>query len=315
MPTFVVGIDLGTTNSVLAYVPLEGDRPQVELLPIPQLVAPGTVEPRTMLPSFLYLAPPHEAGRPGLDLPGQRGRRFGGGRIGPAAGGRSAGPHGGGGQVLAGLQPRGPPPADSSLGAPAEVAKVSPVTASRRYLEHLVAAWEAAFPDAPLAQQQVVLTVPASFDAAARELTREAALAAGLPEDLVLLEEPQAAAYAWLADHGRSLAANAEAGRPAVGLRRGRRHHRPDAGRRRQEAGELMLERLAVGNHLLVGGDNMDLALAHHVAGRLRRAGRASWIPGNRWPSGTPAARPRRRCLRPTVRRRIPSPCWPAAAG
>jgi molecular chaperone DnaK (HSP70) len=82
--------------------------------------------------------------------------------------------------------------------APAEVPKISPVTASRRYLEHLVAAWEHAFPDAPIAEQQVVLTVPASFDAAARELTREAALAAGLPANFVLLEEPQAAVYSWL---------------------------------------------------------------------------------------------------------------------
>src|SRR5204863_4595445 len=87
-------------------------------------------------------------------------------------------------------------------GAPAEVPKVSPVTASRRYLEHLVAAWEHAHPAAPVAEQLVVLTVPASFDAAARELTREAALAAGLPATLILLEEPQAAVYAWLTDMG-----------------------------------------------------------------------------------------------------------------
>src|SRR5262249_22077766 len=83
-------------------------------------------------------------------------------------------------------------------GAPAEVPKVSPVTASRRYLEHLIAAWEQAFPEVPIAEQVMVLTVPASFDAAARELTREAALAAGLPASLILLEEPQAAVYSWL---------------------------------------------------------------------------------------------------------------------
>src|SRR5207249_5651564 len=83
-------------------------------------------------------------------------------------------------------------------GAPTEVPKISPVTASRRYLEHMVAAWEHAFPDALIAEQIVVLTVPASFDAAARELTREAALAAGLPASLILLEEPQAAVYSWL---------------------------------------------------------------------------------------------------------------------
>src|SRR5207249_5974558 len=83
-------------------------------------------------------------------------------------------------------------------GAPTEVPKISPVTASRRYLEHMVAAWEHAFTDAPIAEQIVVLTVPASFDAAARELTREAALAAGLPSSLVLLEEPQPAPSACL---------------------------------------------------------------------------------------------------------------------
>jgi molecular chaperone DnaK (HSP70) len=81
---------------------------------------------------------------------------------------------------------------------PSSVTKISPVTASQRYLEHLIAAWHQAFPDAPIADQRVVLTVPASFDASARELTREAALAAGLPKDFVLLEEPQAATYAWL---------------------------------------------------------------------------------------------------------------------
>src|SRR5258708_1966334 len=86
--------------------------------------------------------------------------------------------------------------------APPEVAKVSPVEASRRYLGHIVAAWTAAHPEAPIKDQQVVLTVPASFDASARELPREAAIQAGLPENLVLLEEPQAALYAWLADLG-----------------------------------------------------------------------------------------------------------------
>ncbi len=201
MPKYVFGIDLGTTNSVLAYAPLDAEEPAVDVLPIPQLVAAGTVESRTMLPSFLYLA--HRRRRSGgaLDLP-WAGPGLCGRRVGPAPGGRSARPDRRGGQVVAGLQPRRSPPADPAWSAPAEVPKISPVEASQRYLEHLIAAWEAAFPDAPVAEQQVVLTVPASFDASARELTREAALAAGLPEDLVLLEEPQAAVYAWLADLG-----------------------------------------------------------------------------------------------------------------
>jgi hypothetical protein len=147
------------------------------------------------------------------------------------------------------------------------------VAAACRYLEHLVAAWEAAFPEAPVAQQHVVLTVPASFDASARELTREAALEAGLPEGLVLLEEPQAAVYSWLAAAGdrwrRSLAVGDRLLVCDVG---GGTTDLTLCGVD-QRQGELQLTRIAVGNHLLVGGDNMDLALAHHVADRFAEQG------------------------------------------
>ncbi|MEI6541173.1 MAG: Hsp70 family protein, partial [Planctomycetota bacterium] len=147
-----------------------------------------------------------------------------------------------------------------------DITKISPVTASQRYLEHLVAAWHQAFPDAPFAAQNVVLTVPASFDASARELTREAALTAGLPPTFVLLEEPQAATYAWL---------NAVGDRWRKLLKVGDRMLVCDIGGGTTDLtlvevaadhGELTLRRAAVGNHLLVGGDNMDLALAHYVA-------------------------------------------------
>jgi hypothetical protein len=157
--------------------------------------------------------------------------------------------------------------------APAGVPKISPVTAATRYLEHLIAAWEAAFPASPIDGQHVVLTVPASFDASARELTREAALAAGLPESLVLLEEPQAAVYSWLAAMGdrwrRALAMGdtllvCDVGGGTTDL---------TLVQVTEEGGELVLGRKAVGNHLLVGGDNMDLALAYHVAGRFAERG------------------------------------------
>ncbi len=270
---YVIGIDLGTTNSVLAYAPLEGDRPVVEVLPIPQLIAAGTVEARAVLPSFLYLAAEHEAGQGSYDLPWAQGRTIAVGEMARAQ--------------AAEMPDRTVSAAKSWLAhsrvdrhqpilpwnAPAEVLKVSPVTASRRYLEHLIAAWEAAFPDAPIAQQQVVLTVPASFDASARELTHEAALAAGLPGHLVLLEEPQAAVYAWLADRGdrwrKSLKLNdtllvVDVGGGTTDL---------TLVTVAQEEGDLVLRRMAVGNHLLVGGDNMDLALAHHVAGLFAEKG------------------------------------------
>ncbi|HET6248777.1 MAG TPA: Hsp70 family protein, partial [Tepidisphaeraceae bacterium] len=199
---YAIGIDLGTTNSVLAYAPLGDDAPAVSLLPIPQLAAAATVEAREVLPSFLYLGTDQEAAAGALDLPWEKGKT-------DAVGAMAV-------KQAADVPMRTVAAAKSWLtysrvdrhqpilpwNAPADVAKVSPVEASRKYLAHLVAAWTAAFPDAPIAEQQVVLTVPASFDASARELTREAALLAGLPHDLVLLEEPQAALYAWLADRG-----------------------------------------------------------------------------------------------------------------
>jgi molecular chaperone DnaK (HSP70) len=270
---YVIGIDLGTTNSVLASAPLDAQQPRPELLPLPQLVATGTVESHTALPSFLYLAAAHEASGGALDLPWATARDFAVGEFAR--------------RQAAEMPDRTVAAAKSWLchnrvdrrqpilpwNAAAELPKVSPVAASQRYLEHLVGAWEAAHPGAPMIEQRVALTVPASFDASARELTREAALAAGLPADLVLLEEPQAAVYAWLAATG-------DRWRRAIAL--GDTLLICDVGGgttdltlvgAAEEHGELILRRIAVGNHLLVGGDNMDLALAHHVAGRFAEKG------------------------------------------
>jgi hypothetical protein len=263
---FAVGIDLGTTNNVLAYTPLDLDEPSVQVLPIPQLVAAATIEARPQLPSFAYLASPHEAGEGTFDLPWASGRDFAVGELArrqsadvpdrTVGGAKSWLCHGRvdrRGQIL-------------PWNAPAEVSKISPVTATQRYLEHLASAWQHAFPDAPLAEQHVVLTVPASFDAAARELTREAALAAGLPDHLLLLEEPQSAVYAWVAQIGNRwrrlmklndilLVCDVGGGTTDFTL--------VQVG---EENGELILQRIAVGNHLLVGGDNMDLALAYQAS-------------------------------------------------
>ncbi|MFO0872072.1 MAG: Hsp70 family protein, partial [Pirellulales bacterium] len=244
-----------------------------ELLPIPQLVAPGTWESRSSLASFTYLAAPHELGSGALDCPWSPNRDYAVGEIAR--------------RLSAEAPERTVGAAKSWLchsrvdrhqailpwGAGDKIARISPVTASRRYLEHLVAAWEQAQPDAPLSEQQVVLTVPASFDAAARELTREAALAAGLPATFVLLEEPQAAIYAWLAALGD---------RWRKALRVGDLLLVCDVGGGTtdltlvgvaDEQGDLVLRRVAVGDHLLVGGDNMDLALAHWVAAQFAEKG------------------------------------------
>ena len=270
---YVIGIDLGTTNSVLAYAALADDAAQVQLLPIPQLVAAQTVESRPSLPSFLYLAADHEAQNGLFRLPWDQSGRV---AVGTAA--RS---------LAAEFPERTVSAAKSWLchtrvdrrqpilpwQSPETVPRISPVAASRQVLEHLLAAWQQAFPDAPFQQQSIVLTVPASFDASARELTREAALEAGFPDAFLMLEEPQAATYSWLQRCGerwrkilrptdRLLVCDVGGGTTDLTL--------VEAA---EDAGELALNRAAVGNHLLVGGDNMDLALAHYVAGLFAEQG------------------------------------------
>jgi hypothetical protein len=263
---FVIGIDLGTTNSVLAYSAVDAESAEVQLLKIPQLVDLQTVESRDSLPSFLYVSTEAEATAGAFDFNESTGRTF---AVGEVARSRSAEfPDRTVGAAKSWLCHSKVDRHQAILPwkAPDSVEQVSPVTTSQRYLEHLVDAWQSAFPDAPIADQVVVLTVPASFDASARELTREAALAARLPDSLVLLEEPQAATYAWLTDVGddwrkilsvndRLLVCDVGGGTTDLTL--------VDVS---EESGELQLQRKAVGNHLLVGGDNMDLALAHYVA-------------------------------------------------
>jgi molecular chaperone DnaK (HSP70) len=270
---YVIGIDLGTTNSVLAYAPLAGEKPEVQLLPIPQLVAAGVVESRSTLPSFLYLAEEHESSAGAFKLPWSDSVQV---VVGEFARQQSA------------EKPERTVAAAKSWlahskvdrhqpilpwGAPASVPKISPVTASRRYLEHLIAAWEHGHPEAPIAEQVVVLTVPASFDAAARELTREAALAAGLPANLILLEEPQAAVYSWLTTTGERWRRLLKVSETLLVCDMGGGTTDLTLVGVDQEAGELVLRRIAVGDHLLVGGDNMDLALAHFVAGKFAEKG------------------------------------------
>ena len=270
---FAIGIDLGTTNSVLAYAPLADENATPAVLSIPQLTAPGTLEERPLLPSFTYLTAAHEKGQPAYDVPWATQRDF---AIGELARRRSAeAPT----QSVAAAKSwlthsrvdrRSP---ILPWGAPPEVQKISPVEASRRYLEHVVAAWNQKFPTAPLVEQTVVLTVPASFDAAARELTREAALAAGLPESFILLEEPQAAVYAWLADVGDRWRRLLRVGDVLLVCDVGGGTTDFTLVEVGEESGELVLRRAAVGNHTLVGGDNMDLALAHFASTRLAEQG------------------------------------------
>ncbi len=273
---YTIGIDLGTTNSVLAYCELsEQDdvQPNIRLLKIPQLVAANTIEYRPSLASFTYLANEAEASGGAFDLPWSENPSFATGEL---------------------ARTRGAEAPDRTVGAskswlchnkvdrrapilpwnaPADVAKISPVAAAQQYLEHLVAVWQYEFADSPIAEQQVVLTVPASFDPVARELTREAALAAGLPADFVLLEEPQAALYAWLATQGDDWRKMLAVGQSVLVCDVGGGTTDLTLIAVDEEDGELVLRRAAVGDHLLVGGDNMDLAAAHAVAAKFAEKG------------------------------------------
>ena len=204
-PKYVIGIDLGTTNSALAYAEVKAGADafapaNVQLLGIPQLTNPGEVREEDLLPSFLYLPGRPISRRGPSPCPGTRsapswraGWRRSAGRRTPGAlvsSAKSWLSHSGVDRTAALLPFR----------APDGVEKISPVEASRRYLEHLREAWDAKMPDAPFCEQQALVTAPASFDAVARELTLEAAKQAGY-ENITLLEEPQAAFYAWIERH------------------------------------------------------------------------------------------------------------------
>ncbi len=280
MPKFSVGIDLGTTNSALSYFDLARTTPrgaEQNVLPIPQVTAVGTVESRPLLPSFLYLPNAQEFPAGAVNPPWTPKSAL------PADGvvGEFARAHG------AKVPARLVSSAKSWLShagvdrqsailpwqAPADVTRVSPVEASRRYLAHLRAAWDAQFKDAPLAQQDVVLTVPASFDAAARDLTLAAAQQAGLT-NVTLLEEPQAAFYAWTEQMGERFRQHVRPGDVILVIDVGGGTSDFSLIAVTDRNGEVDLTRIAVGDHILLGGDNMDLALAYTVNQRLAAEGK-----------------------------------------
>ncbi|MDY6918759.1 MAG: Hsp70 family protein [Pseudomonadota bacterium] len=275
---FNVGIDLGTTNSVLAYLKPESAGDQGQVLAIDQVTQPGLVEARDQLPSFLYQT--HEAevstgelalpwGSGGPQLVGQ-GARFLGAKtpLRLVASAKSWLCHGGVDRHSA-LLP---------LNAPEEVPKISPVAASATYLAHLQAAWDYRYPQQPLAQQNITLTVPASFDPAARDLTAEAARSLGL-DNLTLLEEPQAALYAWVHASGEQWREQLQVGDLVLVVDIGGGTTDLSLVAVTEEAGNLALNRVAVGDHILLGGDNMDLALAYRIKAKLEAEGKTlqSW--------------------------------------
>ncbi len=276
-PKYVVGIDLGTTNTALAYRALGDSKGPPQVFEVPQLTHPGTVESRSLLPSFLYLPHPAEFKEGALALPW--------GAQAEAMVGELARDHGA-------LSPtRLVSSAKSWLchpaldrraawlpaGSPDEVEKLSPLEVSSRILRHLREAWSHAIAkgDKALAleHQDVTLTVPASFDAVARELTVEAASKAGFGQ-LTLLEEPQAALYAWVEAMGERWRKLVKPGDLLLVCDVGGGTTDFSLIAVVDRGGELGLERVAVGDHILLGGDNMDLALAHALEQKLAKAGK-----------------------------------------
>ncbi|MFA0629330.1 Hsp70 family protein [Vibrio sp. 10N.222.49.A3] len=277
-PKFSVGIDLGTTHCVLSFIDTTNEDARVEVMPIPQLTAPGTVETRSQLGSFLYQPHEHEMNAGSRVLPwssepkalvGAIARNLGSKTpIRLVASAKSWLCHGGVNRRDAFLP----------AGSPEEVEKVSPLKTTELYLEHLKDAWNHANPEHKLADQDVTITVPASFDPAARDLTAEAARNVGFTH-LTLLEEPQAALYSWIDNSNDTWRDEVNVGDIVLVVDIGGGTTDLSLVEVTQDEGNLSLNRIAVGEHILLGGDNMDLALAYRLKMKLAQEGKelAPW--------------------------------------
>jgi hypothetical protein len=275
---FIVGIDLGTTNSALAFCERAGglENTRIEVDAIPQIINPNEVANRTLLPSFLYIPGDLDFPKGSLSLPWDAAPEF---VIGELA--RKRGAESPGRLVLSAKSWLSYAAANRTAPilpwqAPQEISKLSPVEVSSRYLQYLRTAWDAHRgadgKGHSLAVQDVLLTVPASFDEEARELTRRAAEQAGL-QRVTLLEEPQAAFYAWLESQGDAWRKRIKVGDLVLVCDVGGGTTDFSLITVSEENGDLALKRVAVGEHILLGGDNMDLALARLLQQKLEAEG------------------------------------------
>ena len=273
---FSVGIDLGTTHCVLSYAnisDLDDAEFSQQVMPIPQLTSPGVVEDSFQLPSFLYQAHEAELVEGSTALPWNPKPEYLVGEIARAMGSKtpirlvsSAKSW----LCHAGVDCKSPIlPAD----APEEVERISPFQATTAYLQHIRDAWQSLHPDAPLEEQDLVITVPASFDPAARELTVESARAVGLGQ-AILLEEPQAALYSWIEKSQGDWRKQASCGDIILVIDVGGGTTDLSLIAVTENDGNLELTRVAVGDHILLGGDNMDLALAYTIKAKLEKDGK-----------------------------------------
>ena len=274
MPPYIVGIDLGTTNSALAYAVIaegEPESPSVELLRIPQLTNPGEVSELDLLPSSLYIPGPGEFVEGSLALSWNPNPEYVTGMLARTRGVENTNRLVSSAKSWLSHQTADPTQPLLPLTAPEGVPKISPVEASRQYLLHLRSAWDAAHPEAKLEDQSVLITVPASFDAAARDLTQRAAKLAGYPE-VTIIEEPQSAFYAWI-ERNPNWREKVKPGDLILVVDIGGGTTDFTLISVTEQAGELQLERVAVGQHLVLGGDNMDLAVARHAEQQFAQRG------------------------------------------
>ncbi len=262
-PQYLVGIDLGTTHTVVAYASADPSDQQIKLFQIEQLVAPGEVAARDLLPSVRY----HPAEGEMADSDIAYSPSGDAAVIGEAA--RILGAKTQGRMVTSAKSWLSHPSIDHTAailpwGSGEDVPRISPLDASASYLAHVRAVWNQKFPHALLENQDVVVTVPASFDEAARALTLEAARIAGVSK-LRLLEEPQAVCYDWLHRHQADLHQALQDVRLLLVCDVG--GGTTDLTLIKVETGgsEPKLTRIGVGDHLMLGGDNIDLTLAHRV--------------------------------------------------
>ncbi len=273
---YIVGIDLGTTNSALARCDATAaeEESRIEVRSIPQLVNPNEVAERTLLPSFLYIPGEFDFTKGSLALPWEAEPQFVIGELARKRGAES--PNRLVASAKSWLSYAGVDRTAPILPwqAPEEVPKLSPVEASSQFLQYLRTVWDSreAGEQLALAEQDVLLTVPASFDEEARELTRRAAEQAGYPH-VTLLEEPQAAFYAWLESQGDAWRRHIKVGDLVLVCDVGGGTTDLSLIVVSEENGDLTLKRVAVGDHILLGGDNMDLALARVLQQRLEASG------------------------------------------
>lgn len=267
MSQYVLGIDLGTTNSALAYADMTQDSAEhpvrVNLFRVPQLVNPGEVADEDLLPSSLYISGDNEFVPGALALPWNEHPPYITGQLARARGVERANRLVTSAKSWLSNQSADPTKPLLPLTAPEGINRISPVDASCQYLAHLRSAWDFVHPETKLEEQSVLITVPASFDAAARELTQRAAKIAGYPE-VTIIEEPQAAFYAWI-DRNPNWREQVKPGDLILVVDIGGGTTDFTLIAVTEKSGELQLERVAVGEHLVLGGDNMDLAVARYV--------------------------------------------------